>query len=63
MSRARDLADSINTASNGFPSGYAASKDGNNDLVIRYNNATDVFRLTDAGAVVAKDEITAFGTP
>lgn len=63
MSRARDLADSINTATSGFPSGYVASKDGNNDLVIRYNNATDVFRLTDAGAVVAKDEITAFGTP
>ena len=62
MSRARDLADSINNSS-GFPSGYVASKDGNNDLVIRYNDTTDVFRVTDAGAVVAKDEITAFGTP
>ncbi len=62
MSRARNVADLINDIS-GFPSGYVASKDGNNDLVIRYNDTTDVFRVTDAGAVVAKDEITAFGTP
>lgn len=62
MSRARTVADLIHNSS-GFPTGYAASKDGNNDLVIRYNDTTDVFRLTDAGALVAKDEITAFGTP
>lgn len=32
------------------------------DLVFQYNG-TDVFKITTAGAVIAKDEVTAFGTP
>lgn len=32
------------------------------DLVIQYNGV-DVFKLTTAGAIIAKDDITAFGTP
>lgn len=32
------------------------------DLRFQYNG-TDVFRITTAGAIIAKDEVTAFGTP
>lgn len=33
-----------------------------NDLVFQYNGV-DVFKLTTAGAIIAKDDITAFGAP
>lgn len=32
------------------------------DLVFNYNG-TDVFKITTAGAIIAKDEVTAFGSP
>ncbi|MBO47573.1 MAG: hypothetical protein CMD57_00995 [Gammaproteobacteria bacterium] len=35
---------------------------GDNDLLFKYNNVT-VFKLSSTGAVVAKDNITAFGSP
>lgn len=45
----------------GAASDWSFAVDGN-DLVIQYNGA-DVFKLTTAGAIIAKDDITAFGTP
>ena len=44
-----------------FPTGWSASLDGN-DVVFIYNSV-EVFKITTAGAVVAKDNITAYGTP
>lgn len=44
-----------------FPSGWSASLDGT-DMVFIYNS-TEVFKVTTAGAVIAKDDVTAFGTP
>ena len=35
---------------------------GDNDLLFKYNGTT-VFKLSSTGAVVAKDNITAFGSP
>ena len=35
---------------------------GDNDLNFKYNGTT-VFKLSSAGAVIAADDITAFGTP
>lgn len=71
MSRARDLADLIDASGDvkssrldnvaAFPTGWSASLDGS-DMVFIYNS-TEVFKITTAGAVVAKDDVTAFGTP
>ena len=71
MSRARDIADLVDangdivaTALNNvaaFPSGWSSSLDGS-DMVFIYNS-TEVFKITTTGAVVALDNITAFGTP
>ena len=44
-----------------FPTGWSAALDGS-DMVFIYNSV-EVFKITTAGAVVAKDNITAFGTP
>jgi len=44
-----------------FPTGWSAALDGN-DMVFIYNSV-EVFKITTAGAVVAKDNVTAFGTP
>ena len=44
-----------------FPTGWTAALDGS-DMVFIYNSV-EVFKITTAGAVVAKDNITAFGTP
>ena len=46
---------------NDLPTGWSAALDGS-DLVFIYNS-TEVFKITTAGAVVAKDDVTAFGTP
>ena len=71
MSRARNLANLLD--SNGdvaaasldnvaaFPTGWSASLDGT-DMVFIYNSV-EVFKITTAGAVIAKDDVTAFGTP
>lgn len=71
MSRARDIADLVDangdivgTALNNvaaFPTGWSASLDGS-DMVFIYNS-TEVFKITTAGAVIAADDVTAFGTP
>ncbi len=71
MTRARDLADLIDATGDvkasaldnvaAFPSGWSASLDGS-DMVFIYNSV-EVFKITTAGAVVAKDDVTAFGTP
>lgn len=71
MSRARDLANLIDATGDvkagaldnvaAFPAGWSASLDGS-DMVFIYNS-TEVFKITTAGAVVAADNITAFGTP
>lgn len=71
MSRARNLADLLDsngdvTAANldnvaAFPTGWSASLDGT-DMVFIYNSV-EVFKITTAGAVIAKDDVTAFGTP
>jgi hypothetical protein len=71
MTRARDIADLVDangdivaTALNNvaaFPAGWSASLDGS-DMVFIYNSV-EVFKITTAGAVVAKDDVTAFGTP
>ncbi len=48
-----------------FPSGWDAALDGS-DMVFRYTSGgttTEGFKITTAGAVVAKDNITALGTP
>jgi len=44
-----------------FPNGWSSALDGS-DMVFIYNSV-EVFKITTAGAVVAKDNITAFGTP
>ena len=44
-----------------FPTGWSAALDGS-DMVFIYNSV-EVFKITTAGAIVAKDNITAFGTP
>ena len=44
-----------------FPTGWSAALDGS-DMVFIYNSV-EVFKITTAGAVVAKDNVTAFGTP
>ena len=44
-----------------FPTGWSAALDGS-DMVFIYNSV-EVFKVTTAGAVVAKDNVTAFGTP
>lgn len=71
MTRARDIANLVD--SNGdvvagaldnvaaFPTGWSAALDGS-DMVFIYNSV-EVFKLTTAGAVIAKDDVTAFGTP
>jgi len=71
MTRARDIANLVD--SNGdivagaldnvaaFPTGWDAVLSGS-DMVFRYNS-TAVFKITTAGAVIAADDITAFGTP
>ena len=71
MSRARDIADLVDANGDivasalnnvaAFPTGWSASLDGT-DMVFIYNS-TEVFKITTAGAVVALDNITAFGTP
>ena len=71
MSRARDLADLIDASGDvkssrldnvaACPTGWSAALDGS-DMVCIYNSV-EVFKLTTAGAVVAKDDVTAFGTP
>lgn len=43
-----------------FPTGWSATLSGS-DMVFTYSG-TDVFKITTAGAVVAIDDITAFGT-
>ena len=44
-----------------FPTGWSAALDGSDMVFI--NNSVEVFKITTAGAVVAKDNVTAFGTP
>lgn len=44
-----------------FPTGWSAALDGS-DMVFIYNSV-EVFKITTAGAVVAKDNITGYGTP
>jgi len=44
-----------------FPAGWSAALDGS-DMVFIYNS-TEVFKITTAGAVVAADNVTAYGTP
>ena len=71
MSRARDIADLVDANGDvkadaldnvaAFPTGWSASLDGS-DMVFVYNS-TEVFKITTAGAVVALDNITAYGTP
>ena len=71
MTKARQMADLIDNNGDvvagaldnvaAFPSGWSASLDGS-DMVFVYNS-TEVFKITTAGAVVALDNITAFGTP
>lgn len=71
MSRARDIADLVDANGDikagaldnvaAFPTGWSASLDGS-DMVFIYNS-TEVFKITTAGAVVALDNITAYGTP
>lgn len=43
-----------------FPTNWSAALSGS-DMVFNYNG-TDVFKITTAGAVIALDDITAFGT-
>lgn len=43
-----------------FPTGWSATLSGS-DMVFTYSG-TDVFKITTGGAVVAIDDITAFGT-
>ena len=48
-----------------FPTGWSAALAGS-DIVCRYTSGgttTEVFKLTTAGAVIAKDNVTAFGAP
>jgi len=48
-----------------FPTGWSAALDGS-DMVFRYTSGgttTEVFKITTAGAVIAKDNVTAFGAP
>jgi len=71
MSRARDIADLVDANGDivagalnnvaAFPTGWDATLDGS-DMVFRYNS-TEVFKITTGGAVIALDDITAFGTP
>jgi hypothetical protein len=71
MSRARDIANLVDANGDiksgalnnvaAFPTGWSASLDGS-DMVFVYNS-TEVFKITTAGAVVALDNITAYGTP
>ena len=71
MSRARDRANLVDANGDikagaldnvaAFPTGWSASLDGS-DMVFIYNS-TEVFKITTAGAVVALDNITAYGTP
>ena len=71
MTRARDLADLLDATGDvkasaldnvaAFPTGWSASLDGS-DMVFVYNS-TEVFKITTAGAVVALNNITAYGTP
>jgi hypothetical protein len=71
MTKARQMADLIDNNGDvvasaldnvaAFPSGWSASLDGS-DMVFIYNS-TEVFKITTAGAVIAADDVTAFGTP
>ena len=71
MTKARQMADLIDNNGDvvagaldnvaAFPTGWSASLDGS-DMVFVYSG-TEVFKITTAGAVVALDNITAFGTP
>jgi len=71
MTKARQMADLIDNNGDvvasaldnvaAFPSGWSASLDGS-DMVFIYNS-TEVFKITTAGAVIAADDITAFGSP
>ena len=71
MSRSRDVAQMLgktdaasggsNAAIKGFPSGWSASVDGN-DMVFIYNSV-EVFKVSTAGAITAKDNVTGYGTP
>ena len=71
MTRARDIANLVDANGDikagaldnvaAFPTGWSATLDGS-DMVFVYNS-TEVFKITTAGAVVALDNITAYGTP
>jgi len=71
MTRARDIANLLDASGDivvgaldnvaAFPTGWSAALDGS-DMVFIYNSV-EVFKITTAGAIVAKDNITAFGTP
>ena len=71
MTKARQMADLIDNNGDvklanldnvaAFPTNWDATLDGS-DMVFRYNS-TEVFKITTGGAVIALDDITAFGTP
>ncbi len=71
MTKARHMADLIDNNGDvkltnldnvaAFPTNWSAALDGS-DMVFKYNT-TEVFKITTAGAVIALDDITAFGTP
>jgi len=71
MSRSRNVAKRLGKtdaasggstdAVKGFPSGWTASLDGT-DMVFVYNSV-EVFKVSTAGAITAKDNITGYGTP
>ena len=71
ITKARRMADLIDNSGDvlagaldnvaAFPTGWSAALDGT-DMVFIYNS-TEVFKITTAGAVVAKDDVTAFGAP
>ena len=46
---------------NGNTSNWTIEVDSNDHLIFKYNNVA-VFAIQDTGAVIAKDDITAFGT-
>lgn len=71
MTKARQMADLIDNNGDvvagaldnvaAFPTGWSAALDGS-DMVFIYNS-TEVFKITTAGAVIAADDVTAFGSP
>ena len=70
MTKARDIANLVDANGDvqlsaldnvaAFPTNWSATLSGS-DMVFNYNG-TDVFKITTAGAVIALDDITAFGT-